>query len=250
MTDQQRNRVEILGIGVDTVTMAEALIIIEGFIKERVPRLIVTADAAGIVAAQSDPQWRSIMESADLVTPDSVGVLWAAERAGNPIVERVSGVDLVEKLVERSVAGQFRIFFLGAAPGIAEKARKVLQERYQGANIIGVRDGYFNERDEAAIVDDIRELEPDVLFVAMGIPKQEKFIRRYLHEIGASVNMGIGGSFDVLSGSVKRAPLLLQRMHLEWLWRLIQNPKKWRKVAALPTFWWLVMLSGRGSKTD
>lgn len=250
MSDQQRSRVEILGIGVDTVTMLEALDIIDGYIEERIPRLIVTADAAGIVAAQSDPQWRSIMESADLVTPDSVGVLWAAERAGDPIVERVSGVDLVEKLVERSVAGQFRIFFLGAAPGIAESARRVLQARYPGANIVGVRDGYFNESDEAAIVEEIQKLEPDVLFVAMGIPKQEKFIRRHIHEIRAAVNMGIGGSFDVLSGSVKRAPAFLQKMHLEWLWRLMQNPKKWRKVAALPTFWWLVMRSGRRPKTN
>jgi len=250
MPDHARRRVDILGIGVDPVTMNDALNIMQGYIAERVPRLIVTADAAGIVAAQSDAQWRSILETADLVTPDSVGVLWAAERRGDAMPERVSGVDMVEAFVKSSAVNKNRIYFLGAAPGIAASARDSLSKKYPGANIVGVQDGFFGEAETNLIVEKVRDARPDVLFVAMGIPKQEKFIKDHMYEIGAPVNMGVGGSFDVLSGSVKRAPAWLQRLQLEWLWRLIQNPKKWRKVAALPKFWWLVLRSGRGTEPD
>ena len=242
----ERDRVEILGIGVDNVNMSRTLTRLEEFVREGKPRVVVTADAAGIVAAQSDPQWRSIMENADLVTPDSVGVLWASSHVGDPIAERVSGVELVEKLVEKGV----RCYFLGAAPGIAEGAKAELEKRYPSAQIVGVRDGFFGDSEETSVVAAVKAAKPEALFVAMGIPKQEKFIVKHLYEIGAPINMGVGGSFDVLSGTVKRAPLLLQRLRLEWLWRLIQNPKKWRKVAALPTFWWLVMRLGRRPESD
>jgi N-acetylglucosaminyldiphosphoundecaprenol N-acetyl-beta-D-mannosaminyltransferase len=224
--------------------------IIQGFIAEGVPRIIVTADAAGIVAAQDDAQWRSIMETADLVTPDSVGVLWAAERRGDPIAQRVSGVDMVERLVEKSAVNKNRMYFLGAAPGIASAARDALCKKYPGANIVGFQDGFFDDSSVDLVVEKARDARPDILLVAMGIPKQEKFIKDHMYEIGAKVNMGVGGSFDVLSGNVKRAPGWMQRLQLEWLWRLMQNPKKWRKVAALPRFWWLVLRSGRRAETD
>ena len=242
MSLAQRNRVEILGVQVDNVTMEQTLGILDEFIYKGEPRLIVTADAAGIVSAQTDTEWREIMRSADLVTPDSVGVLWASKRAGNHITERVSGVDLVEKLVAKG----YRCYFLGAAPGIAEQAKQVLSSKYPNAAIVGVRDGFFTENDESTVVDEIKATNPQVLLVAMGIPKQEKFIAKYMQDIGAEINMGVGGSFDVLSGTVKRAPKLLQKMRLEWLWRVIQNPKKWKKVAALPKFWWMVLTSRRG----
>lgn len=246
MSTGLRNRVEILGVGVDNVTMDETLRIIDRFVSGGAPRIVVTADAAGIVAAQSDPQWRSIMENADLVTPDSVGVLWASARAGNTIGERVSGVDLVEKVVAKG----YRTYFIGAAPGVASMAKDALSKKYPNAQIVGARDGFFSKNEESKVVQQVRETAPQVLFVAMGIPKQEKFIVEHLYEMGAAVNMGVGGSFDVLSGTVKRAPQLLQKMRLEWLWRLIQNPKKWRKVAALPKFWWMVVTSRRRPEPD
>ncbi|MEO7454077.1 MAG: WecB/TagA/CpsF family glycosyltransferase [Fimbriimonadales bacterium] len=245
MSSEKRKRVEILGIGVDNVSMEDTLEILASFVEEGKPRVVVTADAAGIVAAQSDEEWRSIMLNADLVTPDSVGVLWAADHVGSPIRERVSGVDLVEQLVSRGYA----VYFLGAAPGIAEAAKVKLAEKYPCANVVGTQDGFFDDSDLPQIIARVRDANPQVLMVAMGIPKQEKFIVAHLNEIDAAVNMGVGGSFDVLSGNVKRAPKLLQKLRLEWLWRLIQNPKKWRKVAALPTFWWMVMTSGRRRKS-
>lgn len=239
------DRVEILGIGVDPVTMPEALSRIESFIERGIPKIVVTADASGIVAAQSDQQFRNILEKADLVTPDSIGVVWASRKVGAPIVERVSGVDLVEELCKLSAAKNYSLYFLGAAPGVAEKAAEASRLKYPGVNIVGTHDGYFSLADENSVVAQIRNLKPDVLFVAMGIPKQEKFIARYLYEIAATVSIGVGGSFDVLSGMVKRAPTFVQRMRVEWLWRLIMNPNKWRKVMALPKFWWKVTFARR-----
>jgi N-acetylglucosaminyldiphosphoundecaprenol N-acetyl-beta-D-mannosaminyltransferase len=234
-------RVTILGIGVDPVSMPEALARIEGFIDAGTPRLVVTADASGIVAAQSDTQWRDIMLSADLVTPDSAGVVWALERVGAPVGERVSGVDLVEHLCRLSARKGYRLYFLGAAPGVAQQAAQMMSTKFPGCVVVGARDGFFGSADEVAIVDEVRAASPDALFVGMGIPAQEKFLSRNLYELGAKVSMGVGGTFDVLSGNVKRAPKLIQRLRLEWLWRLVLNPRKWRKAMTLPKFWWMVM---------
>lgn len=244
------SRVEILGVGVDPVTMPTALKRIESFVEAKTPHIIVTADASGIVAAQHDQAWMDILQSADMVTPDSVGVLWASRKVGSPIEERVSGVDLVDEICKLSSSKGYRIFFLGAEPTVAENAASKMQLRHPGVNIVGTQDGYFSNADEPEIVEKIAQTKPDVLFVAMGIPRQEKFIAKYLYEIAASVNIGVGGSFDVWSGNVKRAPIVIQRMHLEWLWRTILNPKKWRKVMNLPVFWWKVMRAGKPNRTE
>ena len=237
------DRVQILGIGIDPVTMMEASARIERFIAEGVPRVVVTADASGIVAAQSDAQWRDILLGADLVTPDSAGIVWASRRVGSAIADRVSGVDLVDEICRLSAKKGHRLFFLGARPGVAEQAADRMRLHHPGANIVGTQHGYFSQDDENGIVEHIREAKPDVLFVAMGIPRQEKFIVAHLYEMAAKVSIGVGGSFDVLSGSVRRAPRLLRKLRLEWLWRLILNPRKWRKALSLPTFVWRVIIS-------
>jgi N-acetylglucosaminyldiphosphoundecaprenol N-acetyl-beta-D-mannosaminyltransferase len=245
VTAVPRKKVDILGIGVDNVSMQETIDMIELFIEERKPRIVVTADASGIVAAQTDKAWREIIENADLITPDSVGVLWASRRAGHPIAHRVSGVDIVEALAHKSMENGYRLYFLGAAPGVAQKAADELAKRYPGAIFAGVQDGFFSPEEEPEIAAAVARAGPDVLFVAMGIPKQEQFICRNMQAMNVPVSIGVGGSFDVFSGNVKRAPRLVQKMNLEWLWRLIQNPKKWRKVMSLPTFWWMVIRSKR-----
>lgn len=239
------DRVEILGIGVDQVTMEEALGRITRFIEGGVPRMVVTADSSGIVAAQTDIPWRDILLKADLVTPDSAGIVWASRKVGSPIRERVSGIDLVERICQLSSIKGWRLYFLGAAPGIADKAADQMRLKYPGVNIVGTHDGYFPKSDEFSVVAEVRRASPDVVFVAMGIPKQEKFIAEHLYEMGAKVAMGVGGSFDVLSGTVKRAPKLIQRFRLEWLWRWVLRPSKWRKNILLPKFWWMVMTSGK-----
>jgi len=225
-----------LGVPVDRMGFSSVLDLLDRFIQEQVPHMVVTADASGIVAAQKDAEFREILKRADLVTPDSEGVLWAAKRQGKPIPERVSGVDLVDHLCAMSAQKGYRVFFLGAAPGVAEMAAERMRLRHPGCHIVGTRHGYFPEDSNEIVAHEIAEAKPDILFVAMGIPRQEKFIYRTMKIIKASVAIGVGGSFDVFSGKTKRAPQVVQKMKLEWLWRLLLNPKKLAKAKALPVF--------------
>jgi N-acetylglucosaminyldiphosphoundecaprenol N-acetyl-beta-D-mannosaminyltransferase len=236
-------RVEILGIPVDRLTMPEALAVVESFIASREPHLVVTADSSGIVDAQLDPDFREILLTADLVTPDSAGILWASKKSGQPIAERVSGVDLLDRICALSADKGYRLFFLGAEPGVAEMAAEKLRLRHPGCNIVGVRHGFFPADSDEIVAAEVAASQPDVLFVALGIPRQEKFIKATQHIIKAPVAIGVGGSFDVFSGKTKRAPKIFQKAKLEWLWRLILNPKKLTKTRRLPVFVRLVLKS-------
>lgn len=238
-------RAQVLGLPVDCVTTGQAIERIEAMIDERVPRLVFTADASGLVLAQDDAEFRRIVERASLITPDSSGVVWALHRAGHPAQKRVSGVDLVGLLCERSADEGYRLYFLGGEPGVAETAAERLRLKYPGCNIVGARHGYFPSDSDEVVAHEVAESRPDILFVAMGMPRQEKFIARTQDIIKAPVAMGVGGSFDVFSGRTKRAPKIVQSLRLEWLWRLILNPKKFAKVKSLPRFVRLVLKSDR-----
>lgn len=216
--------------------MESALTAIDSFIKSRTPHHVVTADASMLVMAQEDPALHGIIGRADLVTPDSVGILWAAKRQGTPLKERVSGVDIVENLCARSASSGYRIFFFGAAPGIADKAADRMRAKYPGTQIVGTRNGFYKDTDVDAIVQQIKDSHADVVCVAMGIPKQEKWIEANRDRLDASILIGVGGTLDVLSGATRRAPRWMQRLALEWLWRVINNPKKISKVLLLPRF--------------
>ncbi len=238
---EARNCIELLGVRIDDVDMAAALEAIEGFIRSRTPHIVVTADASCLVLARKDPELRTIVNSADLVTPDSIGILLAARLNGKPLAERVSGCDMVVHLCERASSLGHRVFLLGAAPGVADAAAEKLRERFPGLQIVGVQHGYFKPEETESVVSAIRAAEPDLLFVAFGIPRQEKWIRTHMDRLNVPVCMGVGGSFDVISGNVKRAPKWMQRYGLEWVYRLASNPKKIGKVMTLPVFVALVL---------
>lgn len=229
-------RITVLGLPVDSVDMASALARIDGFLQEDRPHLVVTADASGFVIAQDDVEFAEIVRGADLVTPDSYGVVWAARKRGYALAGQVTGVELVDRLCARSAEHGTRLFFLGAAPGVAEEAAERLRLKHPGCNIVGTRHGYFPADSDEVVAQEVAAAKPDVLLVAMGIPRQEKFIRKTEHLIKARVAMGVGGSFDVYSGRTRRAPKLVQRLHLEWLWRVLLNPTKFQKVKTLPVF--------------
>jgi N-acetylglucosaminyldiphosphoundecaprenol N-acetyl-beta-D-mannosaminyltransferase len=228
--------IELLGLKINRLQMSEALAEISRFVSEGKPHHVVTADASMVVLARKDHELHKIVLAADLVTPDGAGILWASRLLGCPIKNKVSGVDLVEQLCRVSCETGLRLFFLGAGPGVAEAASENLKQKYPGANIVGTRHGFFQPDEESSLVQQIAETKPDVLFVAFGIPKQEKFIDRNKAALGASVSIGVGGSFDVYSGLVKRAPVWMQNAGLEWIYRLSQNPKKIGKVMTLPKF--------------
>ncbi|MCW5934809.1 MAG: WecB/TagA/CpsF family glycosyltransferase [Fimbriimonadia bacterium] len=233
--------ITVLGAKVHAVGMDQTLQCIESFIVSREPHLVLTADATAFVIAHGDPEFQAIWQCADLVTPDGVGLLWAAKRAGTPLKERVSGVDIVREMARLSHERGYKLFLLGAAPDIAEAAAQNLLKSYPQARFVGIRDGYFSEGDEVALLEQIRQAQPDVLIAAMGMPKQEKWLMRHKDRLNVPVSIGVGGSFDVYSGKVKRAPKLFQAVGMEWLWRLLQDPKKIGKVKNLPRFVSLVM---------
>jgi N-acetylglucosaminyldiphosphoundecaprenol N-acetyl-beta-D-mannosaminyltransferase len=237
--------IDLLGMKISRVNRAETLRLLQEFIDSGEPHLIITADASAHVIASSDHDYLRIVNGAALVTPDSTGVLWGARKLGTPLEERVSGVDLAEQLCAESARRGYGVYFYGAAPGVADEAAETMRQRYPGANIVGTADGFQNSPEQqAALLQDIREKRPAVLLVAMGIPKQEKWIASHLEALRVPVCMGVGGTFDVFSGRAKRAPLWMQRRGLEWLYRLIQNPKKYSKVATLPVFM-LRVLAGK-----
>lgn len=237
--------VEILGVAVDCLTMPQTLAILESFIASGEPHVVVTADSSGLVIAESDPEFKQILQQADLVTPDSAGILWAAKRKKRPMPERVSGVDLVGALCALSADKGYRIFLLGAAPGVAEVAAEKLRLKYPGCHIVGTRHGYFPPESDEVVAHEVAAFKPQILLVAMGIPRQEKFIVKTRPIIGAAVAMGVGGSLDVFSGRAKRAPRWVQKISMEWLWRVLLNPRKFSKVKTLPVFLLRVLREGR-----
>lgn len=240
-TLEEDSSAKVLGVPISLLDMSETLNLLEGYIEEGGPHMLVTADASGFAIASQDPDLRRIYLTADVLTPDSQGVVWALRKAGHPGVKRVSGVDLVDKICALSANKGYRIFLLGAAPGVAEMAAEKLRLKYPGCNIVGTRHGYFPAEDDDLVAQEVAPFEPDFLFVAMGIPRQEKFISNTQTVIGAKVAIGVGGSFDVFSGRAKRAPMIIQRAKLEWLWRLMLNPSKFSKVKMLPKFVGLVL---------
>ncbi len=241
--------VNLLGVPVAAVTMEEALDILERFVSERRTHLVVTSDASSIVRAQEDEEFRRIVQSADLVTPDGIGVVWGARLLGLPVYQRVPGVELMAKLCERAAQKGWKVFLLGAKPGVAELAAKNLQARYPGLQIVGTHHGYFTPEEEPQVIAKIKAAQPDILFVAFGIPKQEKWIARHADELQVPICIGVGGSFDVYAGVVKRAPEWVQRLCLEWLYRTVKDPRRLPRLKAIPKLLWLVIKEAWSRKT-
>lgn len=225
---------ELLGVRIHRVTMPEAMDRVAQFIREGTPHLVVTTDAGGVIRAQDDPEMRRIINRADLVTADGAGVVLAARLLNLGIDTRVAGCDMVAKMCGVAAAMGRSVYLLGAASGVAEKAAEKLQEQVPGLRIAGVHDGYFTADQEAQIIADICRARPAVLFVALGAPRQEKWIVQHMQELGVPVCIGIGGSLDVISGLKKRAPAWMQRCGLEWLYRAAKEPTRIRRLSALP----------------
>lgn len=233
--------VDILGVRVDNVTTSEALTILEEFVAQGVPHQVVTVNPEFVMRAQRDSAFRVVLAGADLAIPDGQGLLWAARRLGRPLRERVAGADLLP-LIARTSAGQgYRLFLLGAAPGVAERAAAVLTEQNPGLRIVGTYAGSPDPSEDEALVARVRSASPDFLFVAYGAPQQDLWIHRNLHRLGVPVCIGVGGAFDFIAGVVPRAPLWMREQGLEWLYRLVRQPWRWRRMLALPRFVWHVL---------
>ena len=235
----------ILGVKVHVLTQVQTIHLVEAFIANGQPRQLVTVNPEFVVAAQNDPIFRQIINEAALALPDGVGLLKAARfLRTTPLPERVPGSDLVVHLAELSHRKGYSIYFLGAQEGVAEIAIKKLKLRYPRLNVAGCYAGSPNLEDNEAIVQRILRAKPDILLVAYGAPKQDKWIARNIERLQVPVCMGVGGSFDFIAGTARRAPRWMQRLDLEWLHRLIMQPWRWRRIwNAVPRFSWLVLWS-------
>ncbi|MBR3497986.1 MAG: WecB/TagA/CpsF family glycosyltransferase [Selenomonadaceae bacterium] len=233
-------RVEILGVKVDAVTMAEAVARVENLIAEKNSSLVATANAEMILNATHDAELKKILNAANLVVPDGAGTVWAARHLGKQMPERVAGFDLVQELMKISPARGIKFFLFGAAPGIADKAKLKAEALYPGIKIVGTRNGYFKAEDEPEIISQIKNSRADILLAALGVPKQEKWLFKYKDELKVPVSIGVGGTFDVMAGVVKRAPLWMQKARLEWLFRAMLQPSRAGRLLALPKFVWKV----------
>ena len=229
-------KIDILGVKVDSVTMAQAVAQVEGYMDERKNVLIATANAEMIMRATHDEELKNILNDAALVVPDGAGTVWAAHHLGYEMPERVAGFDLAQELMRIAPSKKQKVFFFGSAPGVAEKAKAKAEELYPGIEIVGTRDGYFKPEDEPAIIEEIKAAHPDLLLAALGVPKQEKWLNAHLKELGVPVAIGVGGTLDVMAGVMKRAPYWMQKAKLEWLFRGLLQPKRAGRLMALPKF--------------
>jgi N-acetylglucosaminyldiphosphoundecaprenol N-acetyl-beta-D-mannosaminyltransferase len=232
--------IHILGVRIDDVTTAEMLRLMAGFVQSGRPHQIVTVNIEYLMAAQRDPHFADVLRHSALNVPDSIGILWAARWLGHPLRERVTGSDGVYHIAGLCAQYKFRLFLLGAGPGIAERVAARLTALHPTLIVCGTHSGSPAPQEEEAIACRIRDTRADVLLVAYGQSPQEKWIARNQARSGAPVAVGVGGAFDFVAGVQKRAPTWMQHSGLEWSYRLLRQPWRWRRMSALPTAAWLV----------
>lgn len=233
-------RIEVMDIPFDNVTMEEALDAAEMLLEKPGAAYGVTPNAEIVYETMFNQELRQIVCQADLVLPDGAGVVLGAKILGTPLKQKVAGIEFAQNLMERLKNTDKTFYFLGSKPGIAELAAEKMQKKYPGLKICGTADGYF--QDEKQVVAAINEKKPDVLFVCLGAPKQEIFMANHKDELQVGLMMGLGGSLDGFAGTVKRAPIWMIRLNLEWLYRLLKEPRRLGRMMRLPKFLWQVVL--------
>jgi N-acetylglucosaminyldiphosphoundecaprenol N-acetyl-beta-D-mannosaminyltransferase len=237
----------ILDVTVHRVTAQAVRERLDSFVHSGQPHQIVTVNMDFLRLARTDAAFQDALNGADLSVPDGVPVLWAAKLLGKPLAERVTGVDIVEQGSALAAERGYRIFLLGAEPGVADAAAAELSRRYPGLWVAGIYSppfGPMSEEANARMVQMVRDARPDMLFVAFGAPRQDTWIAQHRHELGVPVMVGVGGTFNFLAGRVSRAPLWMQRRGLEWLYRLRQEPRRlWKRylLGDMPVFLRIVL---------
>lgn len=242
------HRITILGVAIDNITEGEAIDRIAGFIEQGGPHHVVTVNPEFVMEARRNAAFRRVLSAADLATPDGFGLVLVARMRGTPFRGRVTGIDLVQRLAAVAAQRGWSIYLLGAAPGVAERAAAVLQQRHPGLRIAGCYAGTPHPVDEPSIRELVAGAHPDVLLVAYGHPAQDLWIARNQPLLRVPVAIGVGGAFDYLAGVVPRAPAWMRRLGLEWLYRLVRQPHRWRRILiAVPLFLWAALREPRTS---
>jgi N-acetylglucosaminyldiphosphoundecaprenol N-acetyl-beta-D-mannosaminyltransferase len=234
--------IHLLGVPVHRVTMAGTVDLVCGYMAGSRVHQIATVNPEFVMKAQEDAHFKKVLQRADLCIPDGVGLLYAARRYGQRLPERVPGSELVYHLAEAAAGHGWRLFLLGAQPGVAGEAAKKLCQRYPGLQIAGTYAGSPDPAEDEAIVARINASRAGLLYVAYGAPRQVKWIARNRDRLETvRVAIGVGGALDFIAGKAVRAPVWLRRLNLEWLYRLVREPWRWRRMLALPRFAWRIL---------
>lgn len=231
---------KILTLNINNITMDKLIEELMNELKTDTKNLIFTPNSEMVVRAYENPEFSSILNSADYLVPDGAGLLLAARIFGEPLQERIAGYDLMRSLLEKISDKDYSVYFLGGKPGIIDLAVKNVREELPELNMAGFHHGYLDRVNKKEIINEINRIQPDLLFVGMGVPLQEEFFDTNFDNLNIKLGLAVGGSFDVLAGQTERAPLWMQKMYLEWFYRLLQEPKRLGRMLALPRFLLLV----------
>lgn len=224
------NRYPILNTYVNAISLDETVDEIERIIAKGVPTQHVVINASKVNLMEADPELAAIVNECPLINADGASIVWAAKKLGVPLWERVTGIDLFQRLVGLASEKGYRIYLFGAKEEVVTKVKAIFEDRYPGIQIVGYRNGYFTEADEPQIVSDMAASGADMMFVAFSSPKKEYWVHKYIDQIGIPFVMGVGGSFDVVAGVTNRAPTWMQEHGLEWFYRFIQEPGRlWKR---------------------
>ncbi|MBN1511121.1 MAG: WecB/TagA/CpsF family glycosyltransferase [Phycisphaerae bacterium] len=234
---------ELFGVPIHALTMGQVLAAVDQAIRRREQLRIGVVNVAKLVNMGRDPELAESVLTSDLVVADGMGVVWASRILRASLPERVPGIDLMMRMLEQGAGRGYRVYCLGATPEVVSTVVERIGQQFPGVVVAGSHHGYFKDEEEARVASEIRSASADILFVAMTSPKKERFLARWGDEMNVPVCHGVGGSFDVLAGKVKRAPALWQRLGLEWLYRVVQEPRRmWRRYLVTNTvFGWMVL---------
>lgn len=222
--------VDLLGIRIAALTMDDVLGICEQHIVEKNSLLLSVVNVAKFVNCRKDAELRKSVTEADIVLADGLPLVWLSKLIGDPLPERLAGIDIMYGLLERASQNNYGVYFLGAHKPIVQKVVQIVERLYPGLRVAGYRDGYFPDSESKEVAEKVRNSSADILLVAISSPKKENFLRDWRKFMNVPVCHGVGGSFDILGGAIKRAPFWVQRYGLEWLYRLIQEPRRmWKR---------------------
>lgn len=238
------DKVEIFGVGIDNIDFNEAKAILASYLNQDELKTIFTPNPEIVMAAKENPLYKDLLNQADLVTADGIGLIYGSRIRKKPLKERVTGFDLSIEMLELANKEKKTLYLLGAKPGYAQKAGENITRDYENIRVLGARDGYFKgahngnpgSNEEKEIINDIYEKNPDIIFVGLGFPGQETWINENKDKIRGRIIIGNGGVIDILSGQAKRAPEIYQKLGLEWFYRLVKNPSRIKRQIAIPKF--------------
>jgi len=229
-TGIEQKTVNILGMDLNAFTMKELLELIDHRIVSRQRLLLSVVNAAKLVNARKDPDLMHSIKQADLVLADGAPVVWLSRLLGTPLPQRLAGIDIMYRMLERASQRHYRVYFLGAKADVVQRVVAITATQYPNLIVAGYKDGYFSDGEDAAVAQQIKESRADILFVAMPSPRKENFLAKWYDFIQVPVCHGVGGSFDVMAGLTRRAPNWMQNCGLEWFYRLIQEPRRmWKR---------------------